>query len=213
IKYLATTKECIAEFKTFAIQNIPRNLNQKVDILSKLVTCAFDHLTKKVLVEVLAERSTDQKEVGAILEEKEDNWMTPIIHCLAKGVWPKDKDKIRALRMKSNQYVLEEGGLFKKGYLVPMLRCLGSLQANYVIREIRMGSCGMHIRARSMVVKAIRQGYYWPTMHMDARNVTQKCNSCQVHAPVPRCPKTLMTSIKAPWPFYQWGMDILGPLP
>ncbi|GJU22941.1 reverse transcriptase domain-containing protein [Tanacetum coccineum] len=26
-------------------------------------------------------------------------------------------------------------------------------------------------------------------------------------------PKTLMTSIMAPWPFYQWGMDVLGPLP
>ncbi|GJS86121.1 RNA-directed DNA polymerase, eukaryota, reverse transcriptase zinc-binding domain protein [Tanacetum coccineum] len=45
----------------------------------KLATHAFDHLTKKVLVEVLAERSTDQKEVGAIVEEEEDNWMTPII--------------------------------------------------------------------------------------------------------------------------------------
>nr|GEZ57231.1 hypothetical protein [Tanacetum cinerariifolium] len=42
IKYLATKKECIAEFKTFAIQNIPRNLNQKADILSKLATPAFD---------------------------------------------------------------------------------------------------------------------------------------------------------------------------
>nr|GEV20944.1 reverse transcriptase domain-containing protein [Tanacetum cinerariifolium] len=38
IKYLATTKECIAEFKTFDIQNIPRNSNQKADILSKLAT-------------------------------------------------------------------------------------------------------------------------------------------------------------------------------
>ncbi|GJX50811.1 reverse transcriptase domain-containing protein [Tanacetum coccineum] len=71
----------------------------------------------------------------------------------------------------------------------------------------------MHIGARYVVAKAIRQGYYWPTMHMDARNVTQKCDSCQVHASVPRHPKMLMTSIMAPWPFYQWGMDILGPLP
>nr|GEW15128.1 reverse transcriptase domain-containing protein [Tanacetum cinerariifolium] len=30
---------------------------------------------------------------------------------------------------------------------------------------------------------------------------------------MPRLPKTLMTSIMAPWPFYQLGMDILGPLP
>ncbi|GJU81869.1 reverse transcriptase domain-containing protein [Tanacetum coccineum] len=115
--------------------------------------------------------------------------------------------------MKINQYVLEEGVLFKKGYLVPMLRCVGPLQANYVIREIHMGSCEMHIGARSVVAKAIRQGYYWPTMHRDTINVTQKCDSCQVHAPVPRRPKTLMTSIMAPWQFYQWGMDILGPLP
>ncbi|GKD93358.1 reverse transcriptase domain-containing protein [Tanacetum coccineum] len=26
-------------------------------------------------------------------------------------------------------------------------------------------------------------------------------------------PKTLMTLIMAPWPFYQWGMEILGPIP
>ncbi|GJU57328.1 reverse transcriptase domain-containing protein [Tanacetum coccineum] len=76
-----------------------------------------------------------------------------------------------------------------------------------------MGSCGMNIGARSVVAKSIRQGYYWPTMHRDARSVTKKCDSCQVHAPVLRHPKTLMTSIMAPWPFYQWGMDILGPLP
>ncbi|GJT20965.1 reverse transcriptase domain-containing protein [Tanacetum coccineum] len=147
----------------------------------KLATYAFYHLIKKVLVEGLAERSTDQKEVEAIVEE-EDNWMSPIIRCLANGVWPIDKDERRALRMKINQ-------------------------------EIHMGSCEMHIGARSVVAKSIRQGYYWPTMHRHVRNVTQKCDSCQVHAPVPRRPKTLMTSIMAPWPLYQWGIDILGPLP
>nr|GEV95544.1 reverse transcriptase domain-containing protein [Tanacetum cinerariifolium] len=126
IKYLATTKECIAEFKTFAIQNIPRNLNQKADIFSKLAAHAFDQLTNKVLVEVPAERLTDRNKVGAIVEE-EDNWMTPIICCLAEGVWPKDKDERRAIRMKINQYVLEEG------------------------------FCEMHIGARSVVAKSIRQ--------------------------------------------------------
>nr|GEU87492.1 hypothetical protein [Tanacetum cinerariifolium] len=117
IKYLATVKECIVEFTTFIIQNIPRNSNQKVDILSKLATHAFDHLTKELLVEVLAERSTDRKEVGVVVEEEEDNWMTPIIRCMGEGVWPEDKDKRRALRIKINQYILEEGVLIKKGVL------------------------------------------------------------------------------------------------
>ncbi|GJT12981.1 reverse transcriptase domain-containing protein [Tanacetum coccineum] len=45
----------------------------------------------------------------------------------------------------------------------------GPLQANYVIREIHMGSCGMHVYPRAVVRKAMRQGYYWPTMHADAK--------------------------------------------
>ncbi|GJR02797.1 reverse transcriptase domain-containing protein [Tanacetum coccineum] len=155
IKYLATTKECIAGFKAFTIQNIPRNLNQKADILSKLATVVFDHLMKEVLVEVLSERSTDRKEVHAIVEEEEDNRMTPIIKCLEEGVWPEDKTEARTLRMKINQYILG-AVLFKKGYLVPMLRCVGPLQDNYIIREIHMGACGMNSEPRSVVAKAIR---------------------------------------------------------
>ncbi|GJW96351.1 reverse transcriptase domain-containing protein [Tanacetum coccineum] len=73
IKYLTTMRECIAEFKSFVIQNIPRNLNQKADVLCKLATHAFDHLIKRVLVEVQVERSTDRKEVSVIVEEEEDN--------------------------------------------------------------------------------------------------------------------------------------------
>ncbi|GKA56033.1 reverse transcriptase domain-containing protein [Tanacetum coccineum] len=62
----------------------------------------------------MAERSTDRKEVRAIVEE-EDNWMTPIIRCLVEGVWPEDKDERRALRMKINQYVLKEECKSKRG--------------------------------------------------------------------------------------------------
>ncbi|GJV43380.1 reverse transcriptase domain-containing protein [Tanacetum coccineum] len=72
-----------------------------------------------------------------------------------------------------------------------------------------MGACGMHLKPRSVVAKAIRQGYYWPTMHRDAREEIRKCNSCQIHSPIPKLPKTLMTSIMAPWPFFHGKMDVL----
>ncbi|GJT25538.1 reverse transcriptase domain-containing protein [Tanacetum coccineum] len=212
IKYLAKAKEYISEFKTFSIENIPREDNQKADVLSKLATIPFNHLTKEILVEVLNERSTEVQEVQTIVEEEGENWMTPIIKYLEEGIVPSDKNEARALRAKIGQYTMESGVLFKKGYLIPMLRCVGPLQANYVIREIHMGSCGMHVGPRAVVRKAMRQGYYWPTMHADAKTEVDKCDSCQIHSPIPRLPKTFMTSIMAPWPFYQWGMDILGPL-
>ncbi|GJT35274.1 reverse transcriptase domain-containing protein [Tanacetum coccineum] len=134
IKYLAKEKEYIACIKSFSIKNISRNLNQKADVLSKLASVAFNYLTKEVLVEVLSERSTEVKEINTMVEEEGDNCMTSIIECLEKGIWPKDKNEARNLRVKINQYAMEEGVLFKKSYMVPMLRCVGPLQANYVIR-------------------------------------------------------------------------------
>ncbi|GKA92717.1 reverse transcriptase domain-containing protein [Tanacetum coccineum] len=70
IKYLAKAKEYASGFKSFSIENIPRNMNQKADMLSKLASVAFNHLTKDVLVEVLNERSTKGQEVHAIMEEE-----------------------------------------------------------------------------------------------------------------------------------------------
>ncbi|GJR53352.1 hypothetical protein Tco_1403873 [Tanacetum coccineum] len=107
-----------------SIENIPREDNQKADILSKLATVPFSHLTKEILVEVLNERSTDAKEVQTIVEEEGENWMTPIIKYLEEGIVPSDKNEARSLRAKISQYVIESGILFKKGYLVPMLRAV-----------------------------------------------------------------------------------------
>ncbi|GJW81311.1 reverse transcriptase domain-containing protein [Tanacetum coccineum] len=116
----------------------------------------------------------DVEEINAVVDEEGETWMTPIINCLERGIWPEDQNEARALRMKINQYVMEEGVLFKRSYLMPMLRCVGPLHANYVIREIHMGACSMHLKARLVVAKAIRQGYYWPTMYQDAREEIRK---------------------------------------
>ncbi|GJZ30987.1 reverse transcriptase domain-containing protein [Tanacetum coccineum] len=69
----------------------------------------------------------------------------------------------------------------------------------------------MHSDPRSVVAKSIRSGYYWPTMHKDARNIIRGCNDCQTHRPVPRNPQQKLTPITSPWPFYKWGIDISGP--
>ncbi|GKB59623.1 reverse transcriptase domain-containing protein [Tanacetum coccineum] len=171
------------------IETLPREDNQKADILSKLATVPFSHLTKEILVEVLNERSTDAKEVQTIVEEEGENWMTPIINYLEEGIVPSDKNEARSLRAKISQYVIESGVCFKKGYLVPDVEAKSSGQE---------AQCG--------------QGYYGPHCMYDAKKEVDKCDSCQIHSPIPRLPKTHMTSIMAPCPFYQWGMDILGPL-
>ncbi|GKF36975.1 reverse transcriptase domain-containing protein, partial [Tanacetum coccineum] len=85
--------------------------------------------------------------------------------------------------------------------------------AEYVVREIHEGSCSMHLGPRSVVEKALRSGYYWPTMHKDTRNIIQKCEDCQVHCLVPKNPQQKLTPITLPWPSYKWGIDISRPFP
>nr|GEY80993.1 reverse transcriptase domain-containing protein [Tanacetum cinerariifolium] len=70
LKYMEKEKEYAFEFKSFSIENIPRNMNQKADVLSKLASVAFNHLTKEVLVEVLNERSTEGQEIHTVVEEE-----------------------------------------------------------------------------------------------------------------------------------------------
>ncbi|GKE26440.1 reverse transcriptase domain-containing protein [Tanacetum coccineum] len=121
--------------------------------------------------------------------------------------------KARAVRRKSWRFAIINGTLYRKSFLRPWLRCVGPLQANYVLREIREGSCSMHAGTRSVVAKALRIGYYWPTMHEDARTLIRACQDCQVHKAILRNPQQNLTPITSPWPFYKWGIDIAGPFP
>ena len=62
-------------------------------------------------------------------------------------------------------------------------------------------------------MKALRAGYYWPTMLTDAQSYVKKCDSCQRFAPVINQPANDLQPIMNPIPFAQWGMDIMGPFP
>ncbi|GJT37771.1 reverse transcriptase domain-containing protein [Tanacetum coccineum] len=174
---------------------------------------SFTHLNKQVLVEELKEKSINEKEILDVVEEEGNQMTTPISEYLAKEILPKDKKKARAVRRKAARYAMINGTLYKKSFLGPWLRCVGPLQAKYVLREIHEGSCSMHSGPRSVVSKVIRTGYYWPTMHMDARNLIRKCNDCQIHRSVIRNPQQNLTPITSPWLFYKWGIDIAGPFP
>ncbi|GJR94829.1 reverse transcriptase domain-containing protein [Tanacetum coccineum] len=121
------------------------------DALSKLASVAFNHLTKEILVETLDVPSMDVEELNAVVEEEGETWMTPIVNCLERGIWPEDQNEARTLRMKINQYVMEEGVLFKRSYLMHMLRRVGPLQANYVIREIHMVSHPAKAESQGMI--------------------------------------------------------------
>ncbi|GJS99663.1 reverse transcriptase domain-containing protein [Tanacetum coccineum] len=187
IKYLEKAKSLISGFANFSISQVPGSKNKKAGALSKIASTSFAHLSKHVLVEVLKEKSIQEREVATVVEEEGPTWMTPIIEYLRDETLPNDRKEASKLRIKARQY-------------------------EFVGRD-SLQTLVLEAMAKSIVAKAMRLGYYWPTMHRDARDMIRECNDCQIHHPVPRNPQQPLTLITAPWPFYKWGIDVAGPFP
>nr|GEY32452.1 reverse transcriptase domain-containing protein [Tanacetum cinerariifolium] len=154
IKYLEITKGLVSGFKTFSISQVLRSRNKKADALSKI-----------------ADRG------------RRCNLNDRISELFKEGILPGDEKEARKLRLKARQYELMEGIIYKRSFLTPRLRCVRPLQTEYVMKEIHEGSCSMHAGPRSVVAKAIRLGYFWPTMHKDVHDMIRKCSDCQIHRP------------------------------
>ena len=103
--------------------------------------------------------------------------------------------------------------LYKRGFTFPLLRCLTSEEGEYVLREIHEGVCENHSGSRNLAAKALRQDYYWPTMKNDARELVRRCQKCQFFSKIPRRAPEDLNNLVSPWPFAQWGIDLIGPLP
>jgi hypothetical protein len=141
------------------------------------------------------------------------SWMTPITNYLEEGTLPSDPVEARKLKVRSARFTLIQGTLYKRGFSLPYLRCLDKTEADYVMREVHEGICGNHSGARSLVPKLIRAGYYWPTMQKDVISYTRACDRCQRFRNLIHSPLETLNPMTAPWPFAQWGLDIMGPLP
>ncbi|KAL0407307.1 UNVERIFIED_CONTAM: hypothetical protein Slati_4044600 [Sesamum latifolium] len=103
--------------------------------------------------------------------------------------------------------------LYKKSFTHPLLRYLSQEEGLHVLKEIHDGCCGSHIRTWALANKALRVGYFWPTMKQDARYLVNKCEKCQKHATLIHQPAELLNVMLSLCPFSQWGMDIVGPFP
>jgi hypothetical protein len=147
------------------------------------------------------------------INEVEPEWAVEIIRYLKMGELPSTKEEAQRVIRNSARYVLVGGILYRRGYSLPLLKCLSDEDANYVLREIHHGVCRNHSRVKSLANKVIRAGYYWPTMIKDAAELVRACDACQMFACISKNPPEYLHSITLPWPFAKWGVDIVGPMP
>ncbi|GKB07409.1 reverse transcriptase domain-containing protein [Tanacetum coccineum] len=131
INYIEKVKSLVSGFANFSISKVPRSKNKKANALSKITSTSFAHLSKQVLVEVLQEKSIQEKEVTTVVEKDGPTWMTPIIEYLKDGTLPDDRKEASKLRIKARQYELMEGILYRQSFLKPWLRTAVSSSKGY----------------------------------------------------------------------------------
>ncbi|XP_071926285.1 uncharacterized protein [Coffea arabica] len=210
-RYVAKVRELETQFKLFTLKQVPRSQNKRADALSKLASTSVGTLNKEVLVEIVRSRAYDQ--VDAAVIQVISSWMDPIVRYLANGELPPNRVEARRVLLRSRGYELSSGVLYKKSYLRPWLRCITPEEGNYILRELHGGICGNHVGPRVLAKKGMLSGYYWPTIFLDSADLVARCKSCQLHAPIHHVPTQEMIPLQSPWPFFQWGIDLLGPFP
>lgn len=96
---------------------------------------------------------------------------------------------------------------------MPYAKCLNPTQAEQALRTLHEGIGGGHYEGRALSRSLVRVGLFWPGMHKDAMKFAKKCDQCQRHGNfIKQSPEELHMMLST-WPFAQWGLDIVGPLP
>ncbi|GKV29326.1 hypothetical protein SLEP1_g38263 [Rubroshorea leprosula] len=213
-RYASVVNRLKSRFASFQIDKIPRADNQRADQLSKLASSQETNPHRSTIVEVLDALSYTDFIVECQLlstNPSSPSWTTPLINYLQSGELPEDPSAAKLTKRRAAHFTLLDNRLYKRAASMPLLRCLTPYEAEYVVREVHEGVCGTHIGGRTLARKLLRQGYYWPTMVEDAQNYVKKCPTCQFNADDIHMPGEMLSSLSSPWPFAQWGVDLLGP--
>ena len=210
-KYLRLTRHLTREFDEVEFIQVPRSQNTLADEISKLASSEEGGLSNNLVMEVQKHPSIE--EASTLTIQSINSWMTSIISFLLDGHLPQDTDKARKIRKRAARFTILNDTLYKRGFSMPYLKCVDQDEAKYILEEIHERVCGDYAGPRSLVSKVIRTGYFWPTMQENAVKLVKRCDKCQRFENVQRLPAEKLTAITSPWPFSQWGIDIVGPLP
>jgi ribonuclease HI len=214
-KYLAKVRSMQSSFQKFSITKIPRKENEKADHLARMASAeergvGEDNENTRSLSH--SSISDDASDIVSSVE-KDSDWRSEIIKYLENGSLPSEKKAAIQLRMKAGRFTMINGKLYKRGFTLPLLKCVSPDEGNYILREIHEGICGSHSGARMLAHKAVRAGFYWPCMNKESTSIVKNCDKCQRFANITHQPPEELSAISSPWPFSQWGVDIVGPLP
>ncbi|KAL0445196.1 UNVERIFIED_CONTAM: hypothetical protein Slati_2242300 [Sesamum latifolium] len=150
-----------------------REENVKADCLSKLASALEDCRTRHITIQYLPE-ARSLLAVQPIATRVD--WRTPITKWIEEGHLratdgrlPDSKGELPFLDTSRHPLQTVLHAPFAE---MPIHR-----RRSHILQKIHSGCCGAHAGTWTLANKALRAGYFWPTMKQDARHLVSKCES------------------------------------
>jgi hypothetical protein len=93
------------------------------------------------------------------------------------------------------------------------MKCAPREEGKDILEEIHKGVCGSHTSSHTLVSKAFRRAFYWPTALGDVEELVRRCQGCQYFAKQQHVLAYKLVTVPPTWPLACCGLDTIGPLP
>jgi hypothetical protein len=220
VDYLSKVRRTKKFFDGFKVRYVPHMNNQDTDHIAWIASSRapipsdviVEKLTKPSIKSVETLRETNLMIIDVAEQQPEIDWMSPIKAYLDNQLILDDNAEIERITRKSKMYHLIDGVLYKQGVNGMMMKCISKDEGIQLLWTIHGGVRGAHSSWHSIVGKALRHGFYWPTAKDDAMKIITKCKECQFFQKQTMKHVNPLKPIDLSWPFAVWGIDIISVL-
>jgi ribonuclease HI len=223
--YVQEVRKLENKFSGLEVHHVVREHNVGADILSKLgSTCAqvpvgvFVQELKQPSIKSSPQVTTDagpQQPDREVMMLGED-WREAYIDFIRDQRLPAGMDarSIEAARVmcRSKGFDLVNSKLYRRGACSGIfMKCVTKEDGYDILWEIHEGVCGNHAASQTLVRKAHRAGFWWPTAVFDAEDLVWRCQNCQFIGKQSHVPAHRLITILPSWLFACWSLDMIGP--
>ena len=139
-------------------------------------------------------------------------WYANIATFLSTHKMPVGLSKVerRKVRVNSKHFAIIAHRLYRRGVDGVLRRCIADEEISLVLEASHDSLCGGHFAGRLTAQKALRSGYFWPSMFADAHTHVKRCDACQRFSRRdPGMGMPLVPTLPIV-PFERWGIDFIG---
>ena len=116
---------------------------------------------------------------------------------LLHEVLPEERNAAHRVARRAKTFAVIDGDLYKRSPSESsiLMKCIPIVQSKELLLEIHAGIYGHHAAPRSLVGKAFRQGFYWPTALRNTEEIGRACKGCQFYTKQTHLPAQALQTI------------------